>query len=74
MVNFMKLNERLIEWVYNKTSSLESEKSTLLEQRRYMAMDSLDIYENLRAEIRINAWNEFIQDLFNILKNCGRGK
>lgn len=66
----MTLKDKLIVWVYHKTNKLESEKISLLEQRRYQAMDSLDLYENLRSEIRIDAWNEFITEFFQILLNC----
>lgn len=66
----MTIKDKLILYAYNKSTQLENEKTTLLEQRRYQVMDSLDLYENLRAEIRINAWNEFIQDLLKILLNC----
>lgn len=70
----MTLKDKLIVWVYHKTNKLESEKITLLEQRRYQAMDSLDLYENLRAEIRIDAWNEFISEFFQILLHCDNAK
>lgn len=70
----MTLRDKLIIWVYKKSSSLEKEKEVLLQQRRYQTMDSLDIYENLRADIRISAWNEFIEDLFKILAYCDNGK
>lgn len=30
----------------------------------------LDMYENMRSEIRINAFNEFVQDLFKIIMYC----
>ena len=53
-------------------NNLESDKRTLLEQRRYNIMDSLDLYENLRAEIRCDAWNEFINDLWNIIKTTNK--
>lgn len=33
-------------------------------------MDSLDLYEMMRAEIRIDAFNEFVNDLFKILMYC----
>lgn len=66
----MKIKDKLILWVYEKTTQIENEKAILLEQRRFQAMDSLDMYENLRAEIRLNAWNEFIGELFKILLHC----
>ncbi len=66
----MTLKDKIILYVYNKTNELENEKEYLLTQRRYQVMDTLDIYENMRAEIRINAFNEFVQDLFKIIMYC----
>lgn len=63
----MTLRDKLICYIYNKTNNLEAEKESILQQRRYQAMDSLDMYENMRAEIRISAWNEFLQDLFRLV-------
>ena len=65
----MSLRDRLICYVYNKSNRLDSEKETILQQRRYQAMDSLDMYENMRSDIRIEAWNEFVQDLLRIILN-----
>lgn len=49
-------------------NSLENDKVYLREQRRYHTMDSLDLYENMRAEIRVDAWDEFMRDLFRIIQ------
>ena len=66
----MTLKDKIILYIYNKGNELENEKETLKVQRRYQIMDSLDIYENMRAEIRVNAFNEFIQELFKIVMYC----
>lgn len=66
----MTLKDKLIIYIYNKGNQLENEKDDLKAQRRYQIMDSFDIYENMRAEIRINAFNEFIQELFKIIMYC----
>ena len=51
-------------------NELEDDKRTVHTQIRYQPMDSLDMYEVMRAEIRIDTWNEFIKELFNIVLNC----
>ncbi len=66
----MTLKDKLIQYVYTKGTQLENEKNDLKFQRNYMVMDSLDIFENMRADIRIEAFNEFIQELFRILMYC----
>lgn len=66
----MTLKDKIIIYIYNKGNELENEKDQLKFQRRYEIMDTLDIYENMRAEIRVDALNEFIQDLFKIIMYC----
>lgn len=68
----MSLRDNLIIWLQRKSNQLELEKDNLKYQRRYEIMDSLDLYEMMRAEIRIDAWNEFITDLLNIILHCNR--
>lgn len=66
----MTLKDKLIVYCYHKGNELELDKETLRCQRRFETMDSLDIYENMRADIRVDAFNEFIRDLFKIILNC----
>lgn len=66
----MTLKDKLILYVHNKGTQLENEKNDLKYQRHYMSMDSLDIFENMRADIRIEAFNEFVKDLFRIIMYC----
>ena len=63
----MTLKDKLIVYCYNKLNSLEYEQSVIREQRRYRTMDSLDMYENMRAQIRIDCFNEFVGDLLRII-------
>lgn len=58
----MTLKDKLIIYCYHKSNELENEKECLRRQRRFETMDSLDIYENMRADIRVDAFNEFIND------------
>ena len=66
----MILRDKLIVYIYRKQNELESEKESLRFQVRTQPMDSLDMYEAMRSDVRISAWNEFISELFNIIINC----
>lgn len=66
----MTIKDKIIIYLYNKGNELEIEKETVKNQRRYEVMDSLDLYENMRADIRIEALNEIIRDLMRILVFC----
>lgn len=66
----MTVRDKLMIYIYRKMNDLENEKETVRQQVRFQPMDSLDMYEVMRADIRINAWNEFIRDLFDIVLNC----
>lgn len=63
----MNIKDKIIVYLYNKSTRFESEKKQIDEIRRYKPLDSLDYYEILRSEIRIECWNEFIDDLMRII-------
>ena len=66
----MNVKDKLMIYIYRKMTELEKEKDDIRRQLRFQPMDSLDMYELMRSDIRINAWNEFIEELFNIVLNC----
>lgn len=66
----MTLKDKLIIYIYNKGNELEQEEKDLKTSLRMSALDNLDHYEILLHRIRIQAWNEFIQDLYRIVINC----
>lgn len=66
----MGIKDKLIIYVYNKGNELEQEEKDLKTSLRMSALDNLDHYEILLHRIRIQAWNEFIQDLYRIVINC----
>lgn len=66
----MTLKDKLIIYVYNKGNQLEEEEKDLKTSLRLSVLDNLDHYEILLQRIRIQAWNEFIKDLYNIVINC----
>ncbi len=66
----MTIKDKILIYIYRKISLLENEKEQLRHQLMYQKLDSLDMYEIMRDDIRINAWNEFIDELFTIVINC----
>lgn len=66
----MTVRDKLIIYIYRKMNDLENEKETVRHQVRFQPMDSLDMYEVMRSDIRINTWNEFMHELFEIVLNC----
>ncbi len=63
----MTLKDKLILYISKKSNLLEIDKATLNDTRRYKPMDSLDMYECMRGDIRIQCWNEFIDELLSIV-------
>ena len=66
----MTLKDKLMVYVYRKGNQIEQEESDLKTSLRLSALDNLDHYEILLHRIRIQAWNEFINDLYRIVINC----
>lgn len=66
----MTLKDKLMIYIYRKTNQLEDERNQLRSQLRYQPVDSLDLYEIMRDDVRISAWKEFIDELFTVIINC----
>ena len=66
----MTLRDKMVIYIYNKGNELEQEEKDLKTSLRMSALDNLDHYEILLHRIRIQAWNEFINDLYRIVINC----
>lgn len=66
----MTLRDKMVIYIYNKGNELEQEEKDLKTSLRMSALDNLDHYEILLHRIRIQAWNEFIKDLYRIVINC----
>lgn len=66
----MNLRDKIIIYIYNKGNELEQEEKDLKTSLRLSALDNLDHYEILLHRIRLQAWNEFIKDLYEIVINC----
>ena len=66
----MTLKDKLMVYVYRKGNQIEQEERDLKTSLRLSALDNLDHYEILLHRIKLQAWNEFINDLYNIVINC----
>lgn len=66
----MSLKDKLMIYIYRKSNELDDERNQLRYHLRYHPVDSLDLYEIMRDDVRISAWKEFVDELFNIIINC----
>lgn len=66
----MNLRDKLMIYIYRKGTQIEDEEKDLKTNLRLSALDNLDHYEILLHRVRIQAFNEFLTDLYNILINC----
>lgn len=66
----MTLKDKLMVFIYHKMTKLDIEKEQLRHQIRYQPLDSLDLYELMREDVRLSAWKEFIDELFAVIMNC----
>lgn len=66
----MNLRDKLMIYIYRKGTQIEGEEKDLKTSLRLSALDNLDHYEILLHRVRIQAFNEFLTDLYNILINC----
>lgn len=63
----MDIKSKIVVYLYNKANKMEIEKQEINEIRRYRPLDSIDYYEILRSDIKIECWNEFINDLMRLI-------
>ena len=66
----MKVKDKLLIYIYRKKCILEQEEKDLKTTLRLSALDNLDHYEILLHRIRLQAWNEFINDIYRIVLDC----
>ncbi len=66
----MGIKDKLMIYIYRKKCQLEEEDKTLKRSLQLSALDNPDHYEILLQRIRIQAWNEFVEDLYRIVLNC----
>lgn len=66
----MTLKDKLTVYIYNKNSKMEEESEYLRNIVRLQPMDSLDHYEVMRDKVRLDAWKEFLDELYRIVLHC----
>lgn len=57
----------LFSYVYNNTLELENEVKTLQSNIRFRRIDSIDIYELLIAQIRLEMFKEISEHILSLL-------
>lgn len=62
----MSLKDKLMIYISKKNDLLEKEKENLIIKMRH-PLDSLDLYEIALEKIRLQAWQEFLDDIFKII-------
>ena len=67
----MNLRDKLFIYIHTKGTKIEQEEDDLKTCLRLSALDNLDHYEILLHRIRLQAWNEFLTDLYNVILRCG---
>jgi len=63
----MQLKDKLFIYCNRKLNEIENDKEYLNHKVRYQANDSLDMYEIMRADIRLQCINEVICEVLDIL-------
>lgn len=64
----MTLKDKLLVYVYNKSLLIEEDYKQLDLNTRYRKQDACDHLEHIIAITRMDAFNEFMQDLIILLK------
>ena len=65
----MTFKDKIIIYIYNKMTEIEQEEKDLKLSLRLSALDNLDHYEILLHRVKLQAWNEFVHDIYSILFN-----
>lgn len=70
----MTIKDKILVWIYHKSNKIEDEREELRINRRYYPMESLDLYEQMRQQIRLDTWKEFLSELMQIVMYCSPNK
>lgn len=63
----MSLKYKLTIYIYNKQNKLDEERRELNYRLHSRPVDDLDLFEILRDKMRVEIWDEYIRDLYNIV-------
>lgn len=56
----MTIKDKIMIWIYHKNNKIENEREELRYNRRFYPMESLDLYEQMREQVRLDCWKEFL--------------
>ena len=63
----MSLKDKLTIYIYNKQNKLDEERGELNYRLRNRPVDDLELFEILRDKMRVEIWDEYVRDLYNIV-------
>ena len=64
----MTLKEKLLIYIWNKSSQLEKEYEDTRNHQRYRPLDENDYLESIIQKVRRDTFNEFVSDIMTIFK------
>lgn len=64
----MKFKEKLLVYIWNKSSQLEKEYEDTRNYQRYRPLDENDYLESIIQKVRKDTFNEFVSDIMTIFK------
>lgn len=63
----MTVKDKLMIYIYRKGTEIDNDIDTYRCYARYHSADSLEHYEYMRSMIRLEAWKEFLNDLYQLI-------
>lgn len=63
----MTIKDKLMIYIYRKGNDIDDEIETYKSYSRYHIADSLEHYEYMRSLIRLEAWKEFLNDIYRLI-------
>ncbi len=63
----MSLKDKLTIYIYHKQNKLDEERRELNYRLRNRPVDDLELFEILRDKMRVEIWDEYVRDLYNIV-------
>lgn len=63
----MTIRDKMLAYVSTKLNRLELERDAIRRNMQMKPLDGFDMYEMMRSEVRIEAWDEFIHELLALL-------
>lgn len=64
----MTLIDKILVYLWNKSSQIEKEYQDTLNHQRYRSLDENDYLENIIQKVRRDTFNEFVFDMMSLFK------